>query len=105
MVKGAVNARLTVRVPLILEVQVEREDLYWRVKKLIETLESKIYARRTKQRERVTATRLLAELVSKASKVLSDYEVEALEREIAELEAESQGTAEPEGEASGPVSR
>ncbi|MEM2906055.1 MAG: hypothetical protein QW057_07630 [Candidatus Bathyarchaeia archaeon] len=87
--------RLTVRAPLILEVQVEREDLYWRVKKLIQRLEQKIYAKRTRQHERAAATRLLAELVGKASRVLSDYEVEALEREIEELEEKSREAKKP----------
>jgi len=79
---------LTVRVPLILEVQVEREDLYGRVKRIIQTLEGKVYAKKTKPEEKAWAAKLLAELVTKACKVLSDYEVEAFERELKELERE-----------------
>jgi len=92
---------LIVRLPLVIQVQDEREDLYRRVKKLIMRLETTIYADKTKTPLKIRAIHALADLVSKATGVLSDYEVEELERETEELEKEAEGTGAQDSDPKG----
>jgi len=89
------KAPIIVRLPLAVEVQDEREDLYKRVKKLIIRLEVMIYSRKIKKEIKIKAIKALAELVAKATGILRDYEVEELERETEELKKEARQT--PEG--------
>jgi len=89
-----------IRFPLTIRVQDEREDLYYRVKKLILRLEIMIYADKIGWPLKIKAIKALAELVARATGILNAYEVEELERTVKELEAQAKtagGSAETTG--------
>jgi hypothetical protein len=101
--ENTIKTPLTVRLPLTIQVQDEREDLYRRVKKLIIRLEDLAWSRKAGREINIKAAKALAELVSRATGILSNYEVEELERETADLKEEAEGTGSqdsgPKGEA------
>lgn len=77
---------------IALDVRLERENLYIRLKKAIETLEK--IAKTTKNEVlRVRAYRALGDLVDKSGRLLRDVEVEELERTIEELKREAEATS------------
>ncbi|MEM3046501.1 MAG: hypothetical protein QW057_05385 [Candidatus Bathyarchaeia archaeon] len=78
--------------PLILKVQVEREDLYARLRALFHTLEDRVEDGRLRPRDRLLAAKTLADIVMKAHEVVTAYEVEELEAQIERLQAEETNT-------------
>lgn len=78
-----------------LKVNVEREELFSRLKKILEIVERILNDPETSPSMKLRAAEVIAVIAGKANTIIRDYEVEMLEREIEELEAKApkpQGT-------------
>lgn len=70
-----------------LEVQVEREDLYLRLRRVAEKLEAILNNPDLTLKAKLRAAAIIASITSAATTVIRDYQIAKLETEIEELES------------------